>query len=75
MKNMFKIASLLAAAVMLFACGETGNGNEGVGNGEFYLVGGFESAMAHTMSFSTFIPAVLVNKEPTGDYVKMKDSI
>lgn len=44
-------------------------------DGEFYLVGGFESAMAHTMSFSTFIPAVLVNKEPSGDYVKMKDNI
>ncbi len=44
-------------------------------DGEFYLVGGFESAMAHTMSFTTFIPAVLVDKAPEGEYVKMKDSI
>ncbi len=44
-------------------------------DGEFYLVGGFESAMAHTMRFSTFIPAVLVDKKPEGEYVKMKDSI
>ena len=43
--------------------------------GEFYLVGGFDSAMAYTMSFTTFIPAVLVDKEPSGDYVNMKDSI
>lgn len=44
-------------------------------DGEFYLVGGFESAMAHVMSFTTFIPAVLVDREPEGEYVKMKDSI
>lgn len=44
-------------------------------DGEFYLVGGFSSAMAHTMSFSTFIPARLVDKKPEGEYVKMKDSI
>ena len=44
-------------------------------DGEFYLVGGFDSAMAYTMSFTTFIPAVLVDKEPVGDYVQMKDSI
>ena len=44
-------------------------------NGEFYLVGGFDSAMAHTMSFTTFIPAKLVDKKPEGEYVKMKDNI
>ena len=44
-------------------------------NGEFYLVGGFDSAMAHTMSFTTFIPAILVDKKPEGEYVKMKDNI
>lgn len=44
-------------------------------DGEFYLVGGFDSAMAHTMSFTTFIPAALVDKKPEGEYVKMKDSI
>lgn len=37
MKNIFRFASLLAAAVMLFSCNGTGNGNEGVESGEFYI--------------------------------------
>ena len=44
-------------------------------DGEFYLVSGFESAMAYALSFSTFIPARLVKDMPEGEYVKMKNSL
>ncbi len=44
-------------------------------DGEFYLVDGFESAMAYVFRFSTFIPATLVKAEPDGDYVRMKNSL
>ena len=44
-------------------------------DGEFYLVGGFESAMAYVFRFSTFIPATLVEAEPDGEYVRMRNSL
>ena len=44
-------------------------------DGEFYLVGGFESAMAYALSFSTFIPARLVSDKPDCEFVKMKNSL
>lgn len=45
-------------------------------NGEFYLVSGFESAMAYSISFSPFIPANLVGAgKPAGEFVKMKNSL
>ena len=44
-------------------------------DGEFYLVDGFESAMSYVFAFSTFIPARLVNAEPSGEYVRMKNSL
>ena len=44
-------------------------------DGEFYLVGGFESAMAYVFAFSTFIPATLVKAEPSGEYVRMRNSL
>ena len=44
-------------------------------DGEFYLVSGFESAMAHSMSFSAFIPTKLIKGEPKGEYVKMRNSL
>ena len=44
-------------------------------DGEFYLVGGFEAAMAYVFNFSTFIPAKLVDAEPTGEYVRMRNSL
>ncbi len=44
-------------------------------DGEFYLVDGFESAMAYVFAFSTFIPARLVKSEPIGEYVRMKNSL
>ena len=44
-------------------------------DGEFYLVDGFEEAMAHVFNFSTFIPAKLVNAEPSGEYVRMRNSL
>lgn len=44
-------------------------------DGEFYLVDGFESAMAYVFRFSTFIPATLVNAEPDGEYVRMRNSL
>ena len=44
-------------------------------DGEFYLVGGFESAMAYTFNFADFIPATLVKAEPDGEYVRMRNSL
>ena len=44
-------------------------------DGEFYLVDGFESAMAYVFAFSTFIPARLVKAEPNGEYVRMRNSL
>ena len=44
-------------------------------DGEFYLVDGFESAMAYVFAFSTFIPARLVKAEPQGEYVRMRNSL
>ena len=44
-------------------------------DGDFYLVGGFEAAMAHVFNFSTYIPARLVPGEPSGEYVRMKNSL
>ena len=44
-------------------------------DGEFYLLDGFEAAMAYVFAFSDFIPATLVNAEPSGDYVRMRNSL
>ncbi len=44
-------------------------------DGEFYLVDGFESAMAYVFRFSDFIPATLVKAEPSGEYVRMRNSL
>lgn len=44
-------------------------------DGEFYLVDGFEAAMAHVFNFSPFIPARLVVADPTGEYVRMRNSL
>ena len=43
--------------------------------GEFYLVDGFEAAIAHVFNFSDFIPAKLVDAEPSGEYVRMRNSL
>ena len=44
-------------------------------DGEFYLVDGFEAAMAHVFNFSPFIPCTLVKAEPKGEYVRMRNSL
>jgi len=44
-------------------------------DGEFYLVDGFAAAMAYVFNFSTFIPARLVDAEPSGEYVRMRNSL
>ena len=44
-------------------------------DGEFYLVDGFEAAMAYVFSFSNFIPATLIKAEPDGEYVRMRNSL
>ena len=72
MKNIFKIASLLAAAVMLFACGETDNGNEGVGNGEFYLVADKDVIQSNGTDAST-LTVYLDGKDVTSDAVIYND--
>ena len=72
MKKVFKIASLLAAAVMLFACGETENGNEGVGNGEFYLVADKDVIQSNGTDAST-LTVYLDGKDVTSDAVIYND--
>ena len=44
-------------------------------DGEFYLVDGFEAAIAHVFNFSDFIPTKLVSAEPEGEYVRMRNSL
>ena len=44
-------------------------------DGEFYLVDGFAAAMAYVFNFSTYIPAKLVDAEPSGEYVRMRNSL
>ena len=45
-------------------------------DGEFYLTGGLESAMAYSFNMSTFIPAILTaDAVPECEYVRMKNSI
>ena len=44
-------------------------------DGEFYLISGFEAAMAYSLNFETFIPAQLVKDKPEGEFVKMKNSL
>ena len=73
MKNIFKIASLLAAAVMLFACGEKNNGgDEGVGNGDFYLVVDKDVIQSNGTDAST-LTVYLAGKDVTADAVIYND--
>lgn len=45
-------------------------------DGEFYLIDGFESAMAYAFSMATYIPARLVKDEKLStDYVRIKNSL
>lgn len=45
-------------------------------DGEIYLIGGLESALAYSFNMSTFIPARLVSDVPSADgYTKMKNSL
>ena len=44
-------------------------------DGEFYLVDGFEAAIAHVFNFSDFIPCHLTDGEPCGEYVRMRNSL
>jgi cytidylate kinase len=45
-------------------------------DGEFYLASGLESALAYAFNMSTFIPARLIEGEPScAEYTKMKNSL
>ena len=45
-------------------------------DGEFYLSEGLESALAYSFNMNTFIPAKLVDGDPSGkEYTKMKNSL
>jgi signal recognition particle GTPase len=44
-------------------------------DGDFYLVSGFEAAIACVFNFADFIPARLVDAEPNGEYVRMRNSL
>jgi len=68
MKNFFKIASLLAAAVMLFSCGEKGGDNEGVGQGVFYMSADKDIIQSNGTDAST-IKVFLGDKDVTADAV------
>ena len=43
--------------------------------GEFYVIDGLESALAYSLNYATFVPARLVDAEPVGEYVRMKNSL
>lgn len=72
MKVLFKYASLLAAAVMLFACGEEnkeqGNGNQGVGTADFRLVADKDVIQSNGQDAST-LTVYLDGKDVTSDAV------
>lgn len=76
MKVLFKYASLLAAAVMLFACGEEnkqqGNGNEGVGTADFRLVADKDVIQSNGQDAST-LTVYLDGKDVTSDAVIYND--
>ncbi len=45
-------------------------------DGEFYLAGGLESALAYSFSMSTYIPVTIIDGTPdVNNYVRMKNSI
>lgn len=44
-------------------------------DGDFYVASGLASALAYSFNMSLFIPARLVSGEPSGEYVKMKNSL
>lgn len=44
-------------------------------DGEFYLADGLEAALAYSFNMDRFIPCSLQSGEPTGEYVKMKNSL
>lgn len=45
-------------------------------DGEFYVTDGTESALAHSLSFSTFVPATLVKADLTGrKFVRMRATL
>lgn len=44
-------------------------------DGEFYLASGLESALAYSFNMEKLIPARLVLGEPSGKYIKMKNSL
>lgn len=58
---------------------DTGEELEGITvcekDGEFYLVDGFEAAMAYVFAFATFIPARFTDADPCGDYVRISNSL
>ena len=43
-------------------------------DGEFYLSEGLEIALAYSFNMDRFVPARLVSGEPSGEYVRMKNS-
>lgn len=68
MKVLFKYASLLAAAVMLFACGDDKNGNEGVGTADFRLVADKDVIQSNGQDAST-LTVYLDGEDVTSDAV------
>ena len=44
-------------------------------DGEFYLIDGLEAAMSATFDMLPFIKADLIDAEPCGEYVKMRNSL
>ena len=76
MKVLFRYASLLAAAVMLLACGEEnkqqGNGNEGVGTADFRLVADKDVIQSNGQDAST-LTVYLDGKDVTSDAVIYND--
>ena len=44
-------------------------------DGDFYLTSGLEAALAYSFNGAAFIPATLVSREHTGEYIRMKNSL
>ncbi len=69
-------SALLFALTSSLECGESiGEIKILERDGEFYLCEGLEIALAYTFSMATFIPAKLVAGEPSGEYVRIKNSL
>ena len=63
------------SVVEVFSGVQSGSGFVIERDGEFYLKNGLEIALAYSFNMDRFIPSKLVSGEPSGEYVRMKNSL